>query len=154
VWVDAFVRLEDFARLKVGQEVVVSGSAGEGGTAGRILYLSPVGSGETQTLLARAELPNLAGRLRPGLFVTAGVVVEETEVPVAVRAQAIQTFRASDVVFLTAGRVFQAMPVEIGRRDGEWAEIRRGVEAGQRYAAEGSFVVKADVGKSGATHEH
>jgi cobalt-zinc-cadmium efflux system membrane fusion protein len=46
------------------------------------------------------------------------------------------------------------MPVEIGRRDHEWAEIRSGVQADQRYAAQGSFIVKADIGKSGATHEH
>lgn len=154
VWVDAFVRSEDFARLKVGQEAIVSNRAEAEGSSGRIVYLSPVGSGETQTLLARVELANGDGRLRPGLFVTAEVVVEEAEVPVAVRTKALQTLRDWDVVFLTDGRVFQAMPVEIGRRDQDWAEIVRGVEAGQRYASEGSFVVKADVGKSGATHEH
>jgi cobalt-zinc-cadmium efflux system membrane fusion protein len=154
VWVDAFVRPDDFARLKVGQEAVVSNGAEAEGAMGRIAYLSPVGSAETQMLLARVELANGEGRLRPGLFVTAEVVVDEVAVPVAVRAAALQTFRDWNVVFLTDGRIYQAMPVEIGRRDQEWAEIRHGVEAGQQYAAQGSFIVKADVGKSGATHEH
>ncbi len=154
VWLDAYVRPEDFARLKVGQEAVVSSSTEAEEATGRIVYLSPVGSGETQTLLARVELANGDGRLWPGLFVTGEIVVDEAEVPVAVRSKALQTFRDWSVVCLTDGRVYQAMPVEIGRRDQEWSEILRGVGAGQRYAAEGSFIVKADVGKSGATHEH
>jgi cobalt-zinc-cadmium efflux system membrane fusion protein len=153
VWVDAFVRPEDFARLKLGQEAVVSNAGEPEGAIGRIAYLSPVGSAETQMLLARVELPNGEGRLRPGLFVTAEVVVDEAAVPVAVRTAALQTFRDWNVVFLTDGRIYQAMPVEIGRRDEEWSEILRGVSGGQRYAAQGSFVVKADVGKSVATHE-
>jgi cobalt-zinc-cadmium efflux system membrane fusion protein len=71
-----------------------------------------------------------------------------------VKTAALQRFRDRDVVFLNEGAVFQAMPVELGRQDGEWVEITAGVTPGQRYAAENSFVVKADVGKSGATHDH
>jgi cobalt-zinc-cadmium efflux system membrane fusion protein len=154
VWLALAVPPADAGRLRVGEAVVVDGVEGAEAVTGRLVTVSPLGSERTQTLVARGELPNPDGRLRPGLFATAEVVVEEAEVPVAVRPEALQTFRDWDVVYLTDGRVFQAMPVEIGRRDREWVEIRSGVEAGQRYAGRGSFVVKADVGKSGATHEH
>ena len=43
---------------------------------------------------------------------------------------------------------------EPGRRDGDWVEIVSGMEPGQRYVAENSFVIKADILKSGATHDH
>ena len=46
------------------------------------------------------------------------------------------------------------MPFEIGRRDAEWIEVKEGIPAGIAYAAENSFIIKADVMKSGATHDH
>jgi cobalt-zinc-cadmium efflux system membrane fusion protein len=86
--------------------------------------------------------------------VTATIVVDEAEVPLSVAATALQTYRDWDVVFLNDGSVFQAMPVELGRHDQNRVEITAGLTAGQRYAAENSFIVKADVGKSGASHDH
>ena len=74
--------------------------------------------------------------------------------PVAVRADAIQTLRDWNVVFLQDGEVYQAQPVELGRRDAQWVEILSGIEPGRRYVARNSFVLKADVGKSGASHDH
>ena len=74
--------------------------------------------------------------------------------PVAVSVDALQRLRDWDVVFIAAGDVFEAQPVELGRRDATHVEIVSGLAAGQRYVAAGSFVLKADVGKSGATHDH
>jgi cobalt-zinc-cadmium efflux system membrane fusion protein len=71
-----------------------------------------------------------------------------------VRASALQRLRDGDVVFLAAGDCYEAQPVEIGLSDGISTEIRSGLAAGQRYVAAGSFVLKADVGKSGAGHDH
>jgi cobalt-zinc-cadmium efflux system membrane fusion protein len=154
VWVDLQVHRRDFERLRVGQRVRV-GTSGDGQEAeARIEYLSPLGSPDSQTSLARAALPNPDGRWRPGLFVAAHVEVAESEAPVAVRATALQRLRDRDVVFLAEGDTYEAQPVEVGRSDGGWTEIRSGLAAGQRYAATGSFVLKADVGKSGAAHDH
>ena len=153
VWVDVNLQHDDFRRLRLGQTARVEADGGLS-TEGRIVYLSPVGAATTQTLLARVEIPNPDGTWRPGFFATADVAVDRAVVPVAVRPSALQTFRDWDVVFLTEGNVFQAMPVTLGRRDEQWVEIVEGVAPGQRYAADGSFVVKADIGKSGAVHEH
>jgi cobalt-zinc-cadmium efflux system membrane fusion protein len=154
VWADLNLYPEDFHRLRLGQAVDLETSHGIVRAEGKIIYLSPVGSEHTQTLLARVELHNPDGHWRPGLFVTGEIVVEEATVPIAVRTGALQTFRDWDVVFLNEGKVFQAMPVELGRRGDEFAEVLEGVEAGQRYVAGGSFIIKADIGKSGAVHEH
>lgn len=154
VWADLNVYHEDFQRLGLGQPVSLETSDAIVSAEGTIVYLSPVGSENTQTLLARVELANPNGEWRPGLFVTGEIVVEGATVPVAVRTGALQTFRDWDVVFLNAGTIFQAMPVTLGRRGDEFVEVLEGVAAGQRYAAEGSFIIKADIGKSGAVHEH
>jgi cobalt-zinc-cadmium efflux system membrane fusion protein len=99
-------------------------------------------------------LPNPDGRWRPGLYVTAEVEVATVDVPVAVSASAVQRLRDRDVVFVSEGDLVEAQPVELGRRDADRVELRAGLAAGQRYVAEGSFLLKAEVGKAGASHEH
>jgi cobalt-zinc-cadmium efflux system membrane fusion protein len=99
-------------------------------------------------------VPNPKGELRPGLFVSGDVVFEEADVPVAVKASGLQTFRDWDVVFIRVGKLFEAVPIELGRRDAEWIEVKSGLPAGSLYAADNSFIIKADVMKSGATHDH
>jgi len=154
VWVDLDVYRRDFGRLRPGQPVRID--AGDGSPPGEstLAYLSPIGSLNTQTLLARAVLPNPDRSWRPGLFVTADVEVGASGVPVAVAIDALQRLRDWDVVFLAAGDVFEARPVELGRRDATHVEIVSGLAAGQRYVAAGSFILKAEAGKSGATHDH
>jgi len=75
-------------------------------------------------------------------------------VPVAVSAEAIQTVRDWTVVFGRYGENFEARPVELGRSDGKFTEVINGLNAGEQYAAKNSFLIKADVGKSGASHDH
>jgi cobalt-zinc-cadmium efflux system membrane fusion protein len=154
VWADLDVYRPDFGRLRVGQRVVVD--AGDGGAPAEstLAYLSPIGSLNTQTLLARAVLPNPDGSWRPGLFVSADVEVAASEVAVAVPAGAVQRLGDRDVVFLADDGVFEAQPVTLGRRDGAHVEIAAGLAPGQLYAAAGSFVLKAEAGKSGASHDH
>lgn len=154
VWVDLNVYRQDFARLAVGQPVLLDPGEGIAKAEARLAYISPFGAPNTQTMLARVVLPNPNGDWRPGLFVTAEVLVDQATVPLAVRASAIQTLRDWSVVFVQEGDVYEAQPVEVGRRDGEWVEVLSGLKPGQRYAARGSFVLKADVGKAGASHDH
>jgi cobalt-zinc-cadmium efflux system membrane fusion protein len=154
VWVDLDVYRRDFGRLRVGQAVRIDAGDGSAPVSSTLAYLSPIGSPSTQTLLARAVLPNPDRSWRPGLFVTAEVEVDATPVPVAVPLGALQRVRDWDVVFLAAGDVFEAQPVELGRRDAELVEVTTGLAAGQRYVATGSFILKAEAGKSGATHDH
>ena len=154
VWADLNVYQQDFRHLKLGQSVSLETGHGIARANGTIIYLSPFGAESTQTVLARVEIPNPDGDWRPGLFVTGEILVAETAVPIAVKASALQTFRDWNVVFLNEGSVFQAMPIELGRRDPEFVEVIEGLKPGERYAAENSFIVKADVGKSGASHDH
>jgi len=154
VWVDLDVYRRDFGRLRVGQPVRIDAGDGSAAVDSTLAYLSSIGSVNTQTLLARAVLLNPDRSWRPGLFVTAEVEVGSSPVPVAVTVDALQRLRDWDVVFLAAGDVFEAQPVELGRRDTTHVEILSGLAAGQRYVAASSFVLKAEAGKSGATHDH
>jgi membrane fusion protein, heavy metal efflux system len=154
VWVDLNIPRGEFPKLKTGQPVVISAGEGMTNATGKVSYISPFGTEETQTMLARVELPNPNGDWRPGLFVNGEIIVEESEAPVAVKASGLQTFRDWDVVFMQDGNNFEIAILELGRRDNEWVEVTSGLSAGQKYAAENSFIIKADIGKSGATHDH
>jgi cobalt-zinc-cadmium efflux system membrane fusion protein len=153
VWVDLNVYRQDFGRLRLGQAVVVDAGEGIAEAQGTISYISPFGAPNTQTMLARVELPNPRGAWRPGLFVTAAVTVDEASVPLAVRRTALQRYRDWDVVFVQEGDLFEVRPLALGRGDDDWVEVLAGIEPGRRYAAGNSFVVKAELGKAGASHD-
>jgi len=154
VWVDLNIYRQDAARVKAGQTVMIDGGDGLRKDKGTIAYISPFGAENTQTLLARVVLPNPDGDWRPGLFVTGEILLEEMEVPLAVKASAVQTFRDWTVLFVNEGNFYEPLVIEPGRRDGEWVEIVSGLKPGLRYVAENSFIIKADILKSGASHDH
>ncbi len=154
VWVDLNVHRKDFDKLKIGEAVTIFEGEGQTNATGTVSYISPFGAEDTQTMLARVELPNPTGAWRPGLFVTGEIIAEEAEVPVAVKASAIQSFRDWDVVFMQDGGMFEIAILELGRRDSEWVEVLSGLKPNQKYATENSFIIKADILKSGASHDH
>jgi cobalt-zinc-cadmium efflux system membrane fusion protein len=154
VWVDLNVPKRDQARVKVGQAAIIHADDGGPDATGRIAWISPVSSPEAQTLIARIVLANPEQRWRPGLYVKAAITLAEETVPIAVKESALQTLFDFTVVFSQHGDVYQARPLELGRRSGGYAEVRKGLQAGERYVTENSFLIKADIGKSGAAHDH
>lgn len=154
VWVDLNVRRADLSSLEIGKEITITEADSSETATASVSYLSPFGSPETQTLRAIATLPNASGKWRTGLLVNAALVVEEREVPVAVRYNALQTFRDWDVVFMKSGEIYEIAILELGQRDGDWIEIISGLLPGTTYVTENAFVVKADVLKDGASHDH
>jgi len=154
VWVNVAVYAKDLGAVRVGQKVVVTSQALGDEAQGRISYLGSLVGGESRSAVARIVLQDPARKWRPGLFVTAAVVYEEVKVPVAVKRDGLQKFRDWDVVFVKVGNLFEARPLELGRQDGGWVEVKSGLKAGEKYAAANSFILKADVLKSGASHDH
>lgn len=154
VWGEFTVHAKDLSAVRIGQPVTVRSQDLALEVRGRVSYIGSLVGEQTRTARAHVDIPNPKGLWRPGLFVTVEVVQEEVEVPVAVRTEALQTFRDRDVVFVRYGDQFEARPVEPGRRDGPWVEIRAGLAPGESYASRNSFVLKADLGKSGASHDH
>ena len=147
VWVDFSVYRNEAGQLRVGQDVLID--PGEGGEkmATKISYISPFGTENTQTTLARAAVENTAGKLRPGLFVDGEVMLGELPTAVAVKASALQTLEEKAVVFVQAGKGFEPREVTTGEHDDELVEIKTGVRAGEKYAAENSFFLKSELAR-------
>ncbi|MGY0573620.1 divalent metal ion exporter adaptor subunit IhpB [Bradyrhizobium sp. RDM12] len=154
IWVDLSIYRQDLRRVRLNDEVLIDPDDGRGEIKGKISYLAPIGSSETQTALARVVLANPDGRLRPGLFVTARLILAARIVAVAARRSAIQTLENRAIVFVREdGDKIEARPVELGDSDPQFVEIRAGLSAGEHYVAENSFVVKAEMGKGEAEHD-
>lgn len=153
VWVDFSVYRRDLGRVNVGDQVLIDPADGKPMIEAKISYLSPVGSSDTQTAVARAVVPNAELRLRPGLFITGRLTLSVKQVPVAVRTSALQTVENRTVVFVRDGDKFEARDVEIGERDPEFVEITFGVLEGDVYAAKNSFIVKAEMAKGGVDND-
>jgi cobalt-zinc-cadmium efflux system membrane fusion protein len=154
VWVDLSVYRRNLPRVRIGDRILID--VGDGGKPieASLSYISPVGSSDTQSALARAVVPNIDMRLRTGLFVSARLILSAKPVAIAVRASAIQTVENRSVVFVRSGDKFEARDVELGARDSDNVEILFGLLDGDRYAAKNSFIVKAELGKGSASHEH
>jgi membrane fusion protein, heavy metal efflux system len=150
VWVDFSVYRRDLKRVGIGVQVLIDPTDGGAPIEAKISYVSPLGSSETQSALARAVVPNSEQRLRPGLFITGRLTLSAKQVGVAVKSSALQTIDNRTVVFVRNGEKFEAREVEIGERDPEFVEITFGVLDGDVYAARNSFIVKAELAK-GAT---
>ena len=118
--------------------------------AAQVSYLSPVGSSETQSALARAVVANPEQRMRPGVFATGRVTLSSKTVAVAVKTSAVQTLEDRPAVFVRSGDRFEVREVELGDRDTDFVEITFGVLEGDVYAARNSFIVKAEMAKGSA----
>jgi cobalt-zinc-cadmium efflux system membrane fusion protein len=144
----------DAAVVKVGQNVRVLTLDGAASAETQIASLSPVKDLVSQTIIARAPVPAGASQLRGGSSVKGDVVVGEQQVPLAVKTAGIQRFRDFEVVYAKVGETYEVRMLEIGRRTPEWTEVLGGIEAGVEYVVGNSFLIKADIEKSGASHDH
>lgn len=108
----------------------------------------------SQSTVARATLRNDDGLWRPGAAVKARIVVATQPAAQVVPLSALQSMDGKDVVFVRTGDTYTARPVRLGARDAGKVEVLDGVTPGEQVVVEQSYVVKADIGKAGASHEH
>jgi multidrug efflux pump subunit AcrA (membrane-fusion protein) len=153
VWVDFSVYRRDLKRVSIGDQVFIDAADGGPAIEAKVSYLSPVGNSETQSAIARAVVTNSEQRLRPGLFITGRLTLSEKQVSVAVKSSALQTWENRTVVFVRNGGKFDARDVEIGERDSQLVEITFGVLEGDVYAAQNSFIIKAELGKGSGDND-
>jgi cobalt-zinc-cadmium efflux system membrane fusion protein len=153
VWAELDVFSRDRPRLREGMPVAIS--TDNGLTAeGEIAYLAPVGNRASQSLTARVVLDNADGRWTPGQFVEGRVTIAITPVALAVPLSALQRFRELDVVFAQVGETYEVRMLTLGRRDARFVEVLAGLTPGTTYVIDNSYLIKADIEKAGASHDH
>ena len=70
------------------------------------------------------------------------------------RESGLQRFRDFTVVFAKYCATYEVRMLELGRKDGDFVEVLGGIDPGENYVTANSFLIKADIEKSGASHDH
>ena len=115
---------------------------------------------QTGRLQVRAKILSSATELRPNLMVNVQLQQAGSSQALRILKSAIQKVEGKDVVFVASEHdqniEFKAQPVVLGQISGnaEWVEVQSGLTQGQQYAAQGSFLLKSELEKGEASHEH
>ncbi len=96
----------------------------------------------TRTLLVEIDLPNPNHRLRPGMFVTATLILEEHPQALALLPAALVSDKTGESVFVVEGGTAKRVAVKTGLDDGAWVEVLEGLQENMEVVV---------VGKTGLT---
>jgi cobalt-zinc-cadmium efflux system membrane fusion protein len=153
VWAELAIFPADRAAVQIGSVVTITPASGGAAATGTIAgFATEVGA--AQTLIARVALDNSDGRFAPGTFVNASIDSGDIEVPLAVSRDGLQAFRDFTVVFAKVGDDYEVRMLELGRQDADMIEVLGGLKPGTEYVSRNSYIIKADIEKSGASHDH
>lgn len=107
-----------------------------------------------QAKLFRVLVNNSDSLLSEGSFVSAKIEIGSFDVAMAVKRNALQSFRDFTVVYAKVGNEYEVRMLELGRIVGDEIEVLGGISVGTEYVTDNSYILKADVEKSGASHDH
>jgi len=154
IWIEIGIYPKDLAYVKEGQMVDVYLPVDGQQSEAKIIYLSPIIQDETITAKAIAEMKNPNKNWRPGSFVKIDIKTEKIRVSELISKEAIQEIDGKSFIFIKVPEGFQKRQVQLGRSDIENVEVLSGLNQGEEYAASNTFILKADLGKKQAEHDH
>lgn len=171
LWVLADVPEAQLAHLVRGAKAWVTFGAAATGTAGaprlegQVGLIAPLIDAATRTAQVRIDVPADGGRgvtLRPGMFAQVEIVATDPQAPepaamVAVPDEAVQTVEGGPAVFVPVKgepNTFAKRAVTVGKAVGGLIPIYTGLVEGEPFVTAGTFILKAELGKAGAAHEH
>ncbi|MBI5919280.1 MAG: efflux RND transporter periplasmic adaptor subunit [Nitrosomonadales bacterium] len=146
VWVQAEVAEQDQGALRLGQSAKVSVDAYPGEVfSGKVGFISPVLNPQTRTVQVRVELSNLQGRLRPAMYAKVELATGHAAAVLSIPLSAVldSGVRQLALVQIAEGR-FEPRTLQLGRRDGEFAEVLDGLTEGERVVTKANFLIDAE----------
>ena len=154
-WFALYIFPSDAAKVKTDQKVIITSLDGQYSTPATITSILPDADSDTPLTVAQGKLDNTSGVWVSGSAITGKVVIEEEDVALAIKSSALQTAQGKPVVYVKeGGNKYEARNVNLGLNDGIYAEVLEGLKAGEEYVTENSYLVKADIEKAGAGHDH
>lgn len=144
LWLEAEAFAPALDLLKPGQAVVVRLGEGEPALPGRVAFVEPTVMTETRTGRVRVLLGNADGRLKPGQYATAELVLSLGE-QLVVPEGAVLYAGEKRVVFVDVGEGrLKPRQVRVGERLGNSLSIVEGLSEGESVVASGVFLVASE----------
>lgn len=155
VWVELDAYESDLAMLTQDQAVELSFDALEDGTImGKVAFIDPVVDPRTRVAKVRVEVPNLDGRLKPGMYARAklepgmaqagsalALVIPRSAPLYAGERALVYVEQSSDA----EGAIYEAREVILGPAAHDHVVVRAGLERGERVVTHGAFVLDSDL---------
>lgn len=154
VWILADVYEMDSGRVKVGSNVSLKLFAFPNRTfATKIEWVSGALDPQTRSTKVRCALDNADGALKPEMYATLFISVEERRA-VAVQRSALVRLGEQMAVFVEKGKspdgrhVFVKIPVSVDESEGgKWVPVSHGLEKGTQIVTEGGILLAGGDGK-------
>ncbi|MEO8006344.1 MAG: efflux RND transporter periplasmic adaptor subunit [Betaproteobacteria bacterium] len=155
LWIEADLFEKDLHRVRTGAAATVTVSAYPDETfKGRLTYISSTVDKETRALVARVEVPNPGGRLKPEMFATASIDTASTNQALTLPQDAVLLINGQAMAFVQEGDGFEARALDLGDKFGGRVVVRGGIKEGEQVVIAGAYALKARMLKSqiGDTH--
>ena len=154
LWAKFHIFPKDAHKITAGQNLRIHNIDHGKESLSQIKLLLPTADSQSQTHMAIAEISNVNDMWRPGISIDGHVTTSTTNAAVIIPKTALQNMEGQKVIFVTNGHDYEMRPVTLGKSDTDNIEIISGLKSGEKFVSHGSFVIKADIMKSGAAHVH
>ncbi|MEO9605247.1 MAG: efflux RND transporter periplasmic adaptor subunit, partial [Lentilitoribacter sp.] len=109
---------------------------------------------EKPYVLAYAKIANTSGQWPVGVAIKGLVTINKLDVAMMVPKASIQEFEDASVVFVKEGDEYHPVPVTLGQQDSHNIEVLSGLHIADVIVSQNSYLLKADLEKSEAGHDH
>ncbi|TWX73899.1 efflux RND transporter periplasmic adaptor subunit [Colwellia sp. C1TZA3] len=150
LWVEYKIFPSQRQTIKTGQQVTISSSFDK--TQSNITHL--MANKDQSFITARVPLDNRDGLWTPGQLLTGSILTSQIDVSLLIDNRAFQEIEGKNVIFVTNKGGYETRELELGQSDGQFSQVLSGLEVGDEYALINSYLLKADLGKAGASHAH
>ncbi|OTG67579.1 efflux RND transporter periplasmic adaptor subunit [Acinetobacter silvestris] len=160
LWLEFIVPNTNFASIAPNQQIEFKSLQTGNIFKAQIQSLNSEADAQTGRLQVRAQVLSNAAELRPNLMVNVQLQQNSSTQALRILKSAVQKIEGQDAVFVTAEHdqkiEFKVQPVVLGQvsGDGQWIEVQSGLKQAQQYVAQGSFLLKSELEKGEASHEH
>ncbi|WP_180106082.1 MULTISPECIES: efflux RND transporter periplasmic adaptor subunit [unclassified Acinetobacter] len=161
LWLEFNLAHQYSAQLQTGQNVSFKINGSDQLYSAEVQSLTSQADVQTGRLVVRAKLKQQSVELRPNVMVNVLLADSGTKKALRVQKSAVQSIEGKDSIFIVEseqkGQVhLKAQALKLGQAssDGQWLEVLSGLEVGQKYISQGSFLLKSELEKDEAGHEH
>lgn len=160
LWLEFIAPSSEFAEIVPNQSIEFKSLQTGNVFKAQIQSLNSQADAQTGRLQVRAKVLSNAAELRPNLMVNVQLQQQQAQQGLRILTSAVQQVEGQSAVFVASqhGQKVEFMPqvVTLGARssDGQWIEVQSGLNKGQQYAAQGSFLLKSELEKGEASHAH
>lgn len=154
-WIHADVYESEIPFVQVGGEATIELEALPGERiGGRIVYIYPYLNEAARTVRVRVEVDNADGRLKPGMYTTVSIAVDQGE-QLVIDDDAILDTGRRKLVFVDLGEGrFEPREVTLAWRGEGQALVLSGLDEGERVITSGNFLVDSESRLKAAISQH